>query len=325
MNWLAFSYSLPGASRSSPRVAVWRRLRRIGAISPGGGVHILPVREECLEAFQWLSQEVKQAGGEALLMHVDRFNGMDDGRLIALFRQARKPDYELLEAGAAGLARSLRVKHRREGDRTATRELLAKLLRTYADIARIDFFEAPERERVALKLARIEDSLAPRPAATRVTPAPVSAYRRKRWITRPQTHIDRLACVWLIRRFIDPRAVIRYAHTPKAGEVSFDMPNGQFRHQGHLCTFETMVRAFGVNDPAVRTVAEIVHEIDLRDGRYVRPEVPGIDAILHGWKGLTDVERESHGVAVFEGLYAALRQGARRDMNRRRRARAKKR
>jgi hypothetical protein len=69
MTWIVFSYSLPSKAQSSPRVALWRRLRRLGAISPTGGVHILPARDECLEAFQWLVQEVQQAQGEALVIH----------------------------------------------------------------------------------------------------------------------------------------------------------------------------------------------------------------------------------------------------------------
>src|ERR1700737_5530622 len=100
MPWVVFSYSLPAKGRSSPRVAVWRRLRALGAISPKGGVHVLPAREECVESFQWLAQEVEQAGGEALLLRVDRFEGLSDTRLVDLFREARKEDYAALDARA---------------------------------------------------------------------------------------------------------------------------------------------------------------------------------------------------------------------------------
>src|SRR5215471_8364656 len=96
MQWVVFSYSLPSGGRSSPRVAVWRRLRALGAVSPKGGVHVLPDREECMEAFQWLAQEVEQAGGEALLMRVQQFQGLSDAELIRLFQQAREADYAAL-------------------------------------------------------------------------------------------------------------------------------------------------------------------------------------------------------------------------------------
>ena len=106
--------------------------------------------------------------------------------------------------------------------------------------------------------------------------------------------------------------MIRYANTPRPGEVTFDMTNAAFGHQGNFCTFETMVKAFGLRDPRLLAIAEIVHEIDLRDERYVRPEIAGVDAILSGWKAYSDAERESHGIALFEGLYGALPKAARR-------------
>jgi hypothetical protein len=120
--------------------------------------------------------------------------------------------------------------------------------------------------------------------------------------------VDRLACIWLIRRFINPAADIRYAKTPKPDEVAFDMREGTFGHQGNLCTFETMVAAFGLDDQGLRTMGEIVHEIDLHDGRYAHPEITGIAEVLKGWllAGLSDRELESHGVALYEGLYTAL-------------------
>lgn len=308
MAWIVFSYSLPSAGRSSPRVAVWRRLRALGAVSPKGGVHVLPARDECVEAFQWLAQEVEQAKGEALLMRVERFEGVSDAQLIALFQEARKADYAALDARAAALEKTLTGSRKRDPrDHAEARELLAKLRREHGEIARTDFFDSPAGAQVASRLAAIEEKLSPaRPDEPAVAPAALSAYRNTRWVTRPSPHVDRLACAWLIRRFINPGAAIRYSDAPLADEVAFDMSRGPFSHHGNLCTFETMVRAFELHDPAVDAIAEIVHEIDLRDGRYVRPEAPGIDAVLRGWMSRPDAEREAHGVALFEGLYTAL-------------------
>jgi len=310
MSWVVFSYSLPSKGRSSPRVAVWRRLRTLGAVSPKGGVHVLPARDECIEAFQWLAQEVEQAKGEALLMRVERFEGLSDTDLIALFQEARKEDYAALDARAAALEKTLTGSRRRgPRDDAQARDLLARLGRDHGEIKRIDFFDSPAGAQVASRLARIEEALAPsRADDVRVPSTPLSAYRNTRWVTRPSPHVDRLACAWLIRRFITPRAAIRYSDAPLPDEVAFDMGRGPFSHHGNLCTFETMIRAFGLSDPAMRAIAEIVHEIDLRDGRYVRPEVPGIDAVLRGWMSRADADRESHGIALFDGLYEALSQ-----------------
>ncbi len=310
MPWAVFSYSLPTAARSSPRVAVWRRLRALGALSPKGGVYVLPARDECVEAFQWLAREVEQAKGEALLMRVERFEGLGDAELIALFQEARKAEYAALDDRVAALGKRLTGSRSRAPEEDArARESLGRLRREHAEIARIDFFNSPAGAQVARRLARVEAALSPtRPEDGPVAPAAVAAYRHKRWVTRPSPHVDRLACAWLIRRFINPRAAIRYSNAPRPDEVPFDMGQGPFSHHGALCTFETMVRAFRLRDPAVGAIAEIVHEIDLRDGRYVRPEVPGVDAVLRGWMSRPDADREAHGIALFDGLYAGLSQ-----------------
>ena len=86
---MVFSYTLPAKPRSSLRVSIWRRLGRLGAISTTSGVYILPAREECVEALQWLAQETRQANGDALIMRVDQFEGLADAQLIELFNQAR--------------------------------------------------------------------------------------------------------------------------------------------------------------------------------------------------------------------------------------------
>lgn len=311
MTWVVFSYSLPSKAHSSPRVALWRRLRRLGAISPRGGVHILPAREECVEAFQWLAQEVQQAQGEALMMHVERFEGLTDAQLIELFRQARTEDYAEIDVQAAALEQSLETQVSPE-EQSPLRDTLVKLRRRHADMSRIDFFDAPEGALVAARLRRIEQGLAPGDEAkARVSAAPLVAYRDKRWVTRPRPHVDRLACIWLIRRCIHPTAVIRYSLSPEPDEVAFDMRDGEFGHRGNLCTFETMLSAFSLDDPALHAMAEIIHQIDLRDGRYECPEATGVDTILRGWllAQFSDAELETHGVALFEGLYTALARG----------------
>ena len=313
MTWLVFSYSLPSKAQSSPRVALWRRLRRLGAITLTGGIHVLPAREEDLEAFQWLAEEVQQAKGEAVVMRVEQFEGLADADLIERFRRARAEDYMALEAQASALEERLRAQLKPE-ERSRLRERLERLRRQHAEIARIDFFDAPEGSLVAAHLARIAQALAAGEAlGTSVAPAAIEAYRDRRWVTRPRPHVDRLACIWLIRRFINPAAVIRYATTPEADEVAFDMRQGAFSHRGNLCTFETMVAAFGLAEPSLHLMGEIVHEIDLRDGRYVHPETAVIDAVLKGWllMGFSDQELEAHGVALFEGLYAAFARGGR--------------
>ncbi|HEX9118786.1 MAG TPA: chromate resistance protein ChrB domain-containing protein, partial [Anaerolineae bacterium] len=112
-------------------------------------------------------------------------------------------------------------------------------------------------------------------------------------------------------RFIDPAAVIRYDDQPEPDEVTFDREGAEFGHRGNRCTFETLLEAFGLDATGLDALAQIVHEIDLQDGLYARPEAPGLDAILSGWlaAGFADDDLAAHGSALFEGLYRGLSAG----------------
>lgn len=304
MPWTVLTYSLPSTPRSSPRVALWRRLRRLGAVSPTGGVHILPAEDECIEAFQWLAQEIRQAQGEALVMRVEQFDGLTDAQLIERFQQARDEEYGEIEKQLATLEQAANTLT--DEEQVNFQDSLDKLRRRQTDIKRIDYFHSPTGERIAARLTALQQSLmANQRTVADVPAAALAEYQNKRWVTRPRPHVDRLACAWLIRRFVNPNAVIRYALEPEPDEISFDMSNALFGHQGQFCTFETMIRAFQLNAPGLQAMAEIVHEIDLRDGQSVPPELAGVDAILKGWlmAQFSDVELEAHGIALFEGLY----------------------
>ena len=308
MSWIAFSYSLSIKRASSARVSFWRRLQRMGAVTPKAGVYVLPPHDECVEAFQWLAQEVQQIGGDAVVMRVDRFEGLPDAQLVALFQGSCQAKYAELAIEATDFEKSLR-----RGNKTIPRaggmEKLEKFRKRQAEIAQVDFFNCPEAITVNDVLRRIQEQLRQgNPAVASLAAKKLTDYRQARWVTRPRPHVDRLACAWLIRRFINPTAAIRYAARLESGEVGFDMREAEFGHEGNCCTFETMMSAFGLKDPGLQGLAEIVHEIDLRDGRYARPETAGLELILKGWlqAGLPDKEIEQRGIALFEGLFTAL-------------------
>ncbi|PSR16609.1 hypothetical protein C8255_16975 [filamentous cyanobacterium CCP3] len=308
---MVFTYSLPSKASSSPRVTLWRRLKRLGAIALNG-VQVLPDRDDCLESFQWLVQEVRQAQGDALVMRVESFFDMGEQSIVQRFREARRDDYADLGAKVAELEKALTALGEasnalNDSDRRHAHLLdaLEKLHKHYADIRQIDFFDCPDQDIIATRLKHLTQALIPPGPEVMVAPKAINAYQTVRWLTRPRPHVDRLACIWLIRRFINSAAVIRYDTVAEAGEVAFDMPEGEFQHQGNLCTFEVMVKSFGLEDAPLRILGEIVHEIDLRDGKYLHPQTSGIDALLRGWllASFTDLELETYGIALFEGLY----------------------
>src|SRR6266852_3782837 len=193
MGWVVFSYSLPSKASSSPRVALWRRLQRSGAIAPKAGVYVLPDRDECVEAFQWLAQEVKQAKGEAVVMRVERFEGLTDPQIIELFRDSCRKKYSEIELEAANVEKALRA-IRKSKNNSEILERLEKLRQRYTEVAQVDFFESSEGAGVASQIRSIQQALRQGSSSDSTFAAvTLAGYRKKRWVTRPRPHEDRLA------------------------------------------------------------------------------------------------------------------------------------
>lgn len=306
-SWVVFSYSLPQKKRASLRVTFWRRLRRIGALSPKLGVQLLPWNQETVEAFDWLAQEALHAGGDAMVMHVDRFEGLSFEELAEAFRAERRERYAEVEHDLSVLEKSAATKRRPAGAETQLRERTGRIRKRYEDIEKIDFFGTEEGRSIGSRLQRLDASLRGNSRASKVS-AERANYVGRIWVTRPRPFVDRLACAWLIRRFIDSDARIRYSDTPKTGEIAFDMPNAQFGHVGDDCTFETMIKAFQLTEPVLSRIAEVVHAIDLSDDLFEPPEAPGVEAILRGWQRSPIAEEvlEERGLALFDGLYRSF-------------------
>ena len=132
-----------------------------------------------------------------------------------------------------------------------------------------------------------------------------------RWATRPGVHIDRAACAWLVRRFIDPDADFLFVSDLEQVPVdatAFDMRGAELGHQGGDCSFETILHRYELTDPVLWRMAEIVHEADLDDGRYDAPEAPGLDTVLRGLS-LTGTDQDTLAVTrpLFDGLYEFYR------------------
>ncbi len=138
----------------------------------------------------------------------------------------------------------------------------------------------------------------------------VAQHRGRTWVTRTGIKMDRMASAWLIRKLIDPEARFKFVpakgYQPERGELRFDMFEAEFTHEGELCTFEVLVQRFGLTDPALRAIAEIVHDIDLKDAKYGREEAPGIGQLVAGIAAAhaDDEARLARGSALFDDLYA---------------------
>jgi len=284
--WLLLTHQLP-ARPSNARVKVWRRLQEIGAVPAGTSVYALPHTDLCRADFQWLRRDIVSLGGEATVFAAEPQDARDSSRLVAAFRRLREDDYRALSARARRLAGGRRG--RGHSQRTAARwQAIQKLRSRYREIERIDFFHARGRDSVDAVIRALERSFDSRPDAARgEIPSHLSTeHQNRRWVTRPRPSIDRISSAWLIRRFIDPLATFAFTQEPAETDVPFDMPGIGFTHQDSMCTFETLVKSFSLRDPVVQRLARIVHDLDLKDGRFGLPETAAVGHVIDGFRGL---------------------------------------
>jgi hypothetical protein len=311
--WLLLIHQIP-PKPSYLRVKVGRRLSGLGAVAVKNSVYVLPASEAALEDFQWVRREIVAGGGDASVCEARFVEGLSDLGVEALFAAARETDY-------AALAREIRRiqaasdRRRKRGplDKGKTAGRLVRLRKRFAEVVAIDFVGAPGREGVEELLAAAEASLRSTPDTTAGPMVKVRDLGGRVWVTRAGVQVDRIASAWLIRRFVDPEArfkfVLGHDYVPGPGEVRFDMFEGEFTHEGDLCTFEVLVRRFGLRDAGLRHVGEIVHDIDLKDAKFARPEAAGVDRLLAGMalRHQDDALRLAEGGALLESLYEAFK------------------
>jgi len=139
-------------------------------------------------------------------------------------------------------------------------------------------------------------------------------YQGKRWVTRKRPFIDRIASAWLIKGFIDKKAVFGFIDESEIegldkDTIAFDMVGGEFTHVGDMSTFEVLLKSFGLKGKALGVVAEIVHQLDLQDEKYRNPAAEGLREILDGIRKTVKDDHEAleKGMSIFEMLYAANR------------------
>jgi len=303
-HWLLLIHQLP-PKPDYFRVKIWRRLLSLGAVPVKNSVYVLPRSDQAVEDLRWVQREIEEGGGEASLCEAEFLDGLSDDEVIAAFRAARDADYQALAEEVRRLAAEGRKEKASSGAGAPPR-----LRRRLDQIAAIDFFAALGRAEAEAALAELE-----RLSQPQSQPGPPETPKKPRaatWVTRRGIQVDRIASAWLIRRFIDIEARFRFVdparHRPRKGELRFDMFEAEYGHGEGRCTFETLALVFGLTDPALKAIAAMIHDLDLKDGRYGRPETEGLGRLLSGIAALHrgDFERLEQGAAALDALYAGL-------------------
>ena len=315
--WLLLVHQLP-AQPAYQRVKIWRRLQFLGAVAVKKSVYALPLTDDALEDLLWTAKEVEAAGGEALVCEARLVQGTTDEQLRALFDAARSRDYDSVIAEARDLRKQLAKRNVAAPDLAAASGSARRLRKRFTEITGIDFFGANGREAADGVLREIDARIvtltaSPAPPAPIARPA-AQAMQVKTWVTRRGVKIDRVACAWLIRRFIDPKATFRFvdptAYKPSSGELRFDMADAEFTHRGDRCSFEVLLMEAALKDPALSAIAEIVHDLDLKDEKFGRAEAEGVRHIMAGLTLATtdDEARIRQAGDLFDNLYRSFQQ-----------------
>jgi hypothetical protein len=297
VRWLLLIHNVPPRPLYL-RAKIRQRLAQVGAIPLKSSVYVLPKTDDALEDFQWIAQEVVTGGGTAHIVDA-AFVAPQEDEVIAQFRAERDADYDALAAAAR--------EARKRGRAADAENASARFTKRFEEIRRIDFFDAPKRARAAEAL----EALAGRRKETTKMLKTRPDLTGRTWVTRPGVRVDRIATAWFIRRFVDPKAKFRFADPEskrREGELRFDMVGGDFTHDGDRCTLETLVRAVGLPDRGVKAIAEIVHDLDLKDGKFGRAEAAGVGRMIEGIAAryASDAERLEHGFALLDDLHEAL-------------------
>jgi hypothetical protein len=287
---------------ATQRVRTGRRLRQTGAVAVRPGVYALPDSAGGRKALATAARELSRRHGLALPCLLTWLDPGDEVKLWTRYEQERS-------------RRRLGVLNH-----------IHNLERTLAPASRLG---ARARQTAHARLARLRKHLERASFGGSMTPAsgpagepprspiPTSgavSCRGRTWVTRRGVLVDRIASAWLIQGFIDHEAQFRFVtpdEPPAQGELRFDMADADFGHADGRCTFETLVERFRADDPALRQLAEIIHDLDVKDGKYRRAEAPGVALIIAGLAASEpdDGARIRRGRGLFDCLYRALRPG----------------
>jgi hypothetical protein len=314
--WLLLVHQIP-PKPAYFRAKVLRRLTQLGAIPLKKSAYLLPAGDTALEDFHWLRREIVEQGGDAWILQGSLIAGLTDDQARESFRRARAADFAELTGEARALLDRARVA---DADHEAVTADWRRLDRRVKAAVRLDFFDAPGREELEVLMDTIDRTLHPAPASAA---SAATALRGRTWMTRAGVKVDRIASAWLIRRFIDPAATFVFTEPGNepgtrnvehpADVVRFDMYEGEFTHDGDLCTFEVLLRASAhAGDSALQALGQIVHDLDLKDERYQRPETLGVAAMIQGItaRHADDNRRLVEGATLLDALYASLQEGS---------------
>lgn len=305
--WAALFITLP-TQPNAVRLRIWRGLKALGCAPLRDGTYLLPADQAA--GFDALAEEARQHGGTATVLALAPRSEQQQAEVLALFD--RSAAYGEWRATVQALTRDLP----RLGESDAR-----KRVRGVADaleaLRQTDHYPGPASAQARIELDALRGAFdahfskgepkarAPRGIARLIA----GPFKNRHWATRARPWVDRLACGWLIRRFIDPNAQFVWLQEGCAAPrhaIGFDYDGARFSHVGARVTFEVLLHSFALEaDTALQRIAAAVHCLDV--GGMPVPEASGLEQVLAGLRELhaDDDALLQAAAAVFDALYAA--------------------
>ena len=304
--WAVLILTLP-TQPNAVRLRLWRALKTLGCASLRDGAYLLP--QAHADLFEPLAAEAREHGGSATVLDLAPRTDEQRSELLALFD--RSDAYAQWRAEVDTLASALPALEENEARRRA--RVLAEALQA---LRRTDYYPGPAAGQAEDHLAGLRQAIDARfsrgePTALQPHGIPrldIRKHQGRRWATRARPWVDRLACSWLIRRFVDPAAQFVWLADPARaprGVLGFDYDGARFTHVGARVSFEVIAASFGLDaDPKLQRIGQLVHYLDV--GGIPVAEAAGLEAVLAGLREVhADDDRLTDAAsAVFDALYA---------------------
>ncbi len=302
-SWLVAVTQLPTEDPDA-RMRVLRTLESLGTAVMREGVYVLPDTPENRRALEALTEYIAKSAGNAQVLRVSAASAAQQSSLERLFDRTARYE-ELIKT-----VKSLRVGFG-HSDPHAIARVLQKQRRDFEAIAALDFFPAQPRKRAEQALAKAQAEVQ-QLLATSSQPAVFGAaekLQRRSWATRKPAWADRLACAWLIRRFIDPEAKVMWlekSEPPPSGALGFAYDGAHFTANASRVAYEEMLAKLDLGrNPALAKIASIVHFLEI--GGTAVPEAAGVQTLLQGAlrRSSSPQELVAEAEKTFDLLYEA--------------------